>query len=81
MPRGSPRSYIRPMGERPTVDLLAWFSDDERQGCWVRHERALVTIPEALADFCLACGTITIEGVPIKVEQPARMREERQILK
>ena len=40
-----------------------------------------MTIPEALADFCLACGTITIEGVPIKVEQPARMREERQILK
>jgi hypothetical protein len=49
------------------IDLLAWFSNDERQECWVCHQRASVTIAGALAAFCLDCGTITIDGLPIKV--------------
>jgi hypothetical protein len=56
------------VGERTTVDLLAWFSDDEREGCSKCGERACVTLPDALASFCLACGAITIEGVEIELE-------------
>ena len=55
------------MGDRPTVDLLAWFSDDERHDCSTCGERACVTLPDALASFCLACGAITIDGVEIEL--------------
>jgi hypothetical protein len=55
------------MGERPTIDLLAWFSDDEREDCATCGERARVTLPDALASFCLACGAITIDGIEIEI--------------
>jgi len=55
-----------PLGERPTIDLLAWFTEDERQDCTTCGERACVTLPDALASFCLACGAITIDGVEIE---------------
>jgi len=54
------------MGERPTIDLLAWFSEDEREECSTCGERTCVTLPHALASFCLACGAITIDGVDIE---------------
>lgn len=54
------------MEARATVDLLAWFSEDERQGCARCGERACVTLPDALASFCLACGAITIDGVALE---------------
>jgi len=56
------------MGERPTVDLLAWFSDDEREDCATCGERTCVTLPDALASFCLACGAITIDGVGLELD-------------
>ena len=59
------------MGERPTVDLLAWFSDDERSDCAKCGERTCVTLPAALASFCLACGAITIDGVEIELAPDA----------
>jgi hypothetical protein len=52
---------------RANVDLLAWFSDDEREACAKCGERACVTLPDALASFCLACGAITIDGVEIEL--------------
>jgi hypothetical protein len=55
------------MGVRTTVDLLAWFSDDERDDCAKCGERTCVTLPDALASFCLACGAITIDGVEIEL--------------
>jgi hypothetical protein len=51
------------------VDLLAWFSEDERQACASCGERASVTIPEVVALFCLSCGAITIDGLRIDVER------------
>jgi hypothetical protein len=59
------------VGERPTIDLLAWFSDDEREDCSTCGERTCVTLPDALASFCLACGTITIDGVEIELTTDA----------
>lgn len=49
-------------------DLLAWFSEEERRECWVCNEPAAVSVGGASdASFCLACGTISLDGVPIKV--------------
>jgi hypothetical protein len=47
------------------VDMLAWFSEDERHVCGSCGERACVTLPDALASFCLACGAVSINGVRI----------------
>jgi hypothetical protein len=52
---------------RTTVDLLAWFSDDERQVCAKCGERGCVTLPDALASFCLVCGAITIDGMELEL--------------
>jgi NMD protein affecting ribosome stability and mRNA decay len=51
------------------VDFLAWFSDDERGVCGSCKEKACVTLPEAEASFCLACGAITLHGVRIDVDR------------
>ncbi len=48
-------------------DLLEWFSDDERKVCSVCNERACVSLPEAAASFCLACGAIHIDGVRLDI--------------
>jgi hypothetical protein len=45
------------------VDLLAWFSEDERHVCESCGDRSAVSVPDALASFCLRCGAVTIEGV------------------
>jgi hypothetical protein len=50
------------------VDLLAWFSEDERHVCERGGERTAVSPPEAVASFCLGCGAITINGVRVDVD-------------
>jgi hypothetical protein len=45
------------------VDLLTWFSEEERHECSFCGERARVSLPDALASFCMACGAICIDGV------------------
>jgi hypothetical protein len=54
---------------RSNVDLLAWFSEDERELCESCGERAsVVSLPEAIASFCLACGAVTIDGVRVDAD-------------
>jgi hypothetical protein len=48
-------------------DLLTWFSEDERGECNECGEKACVSLPDALAAFCLACGAITVDAVRIDV--------------
>ncbi len=50
------------------VDLLTWFSEEERQACEDCGERSSVSLPEAVASFCLRCGAITIDGVRVDVD-------------
>ena len=58
------------MQHRPpsNADMLAWFSDEERQTCGACGEQACVSLPQAVASFCLGCGAITIEGRRIDVD-------------
>jgi hypothetical protein len=53
------------MALRPSsnVDMLAWFGEEERQTCSACGARACVSLPNALASFCLACDAITLDGV------------------
>ena len=44
------------------LDLLAWFSEDERRPCAYCGANACVSLTEALAYFCLDCGAITLDG-------------------
>jgi hypothetical protein len=46
-------------------DMLAWFSEEERNECASCGERACVSLEGAIASFCLACGAVTIDGVRI----------------
>jgi ribosomal protein S27AE len=50
------------------VDLLAWFSEEEREVCGSCGERSSVSVPDALASFCLRCGVVAIEGVRLDVD-------------
>jgi hypothetical protein len=43
-------------------DMLAWFSEDERELCLACGERACVGLPRAVAIFCLGCAAIWIGG-------------------
>ena len=52
------------------IDLLHWFSEDERDECTSCRESAVVTVPEALASFCLACGAVWLEGEALDVNLP-----------
>jgi hypothetical protein len=49
----------------PNVDMLAWFSEEEKHVCGSCDERACVTLPDALASFCLGCGAVSVNGVRI----------------
>ncbi|HZR95870.1 MAG TPA: hypothetical protein VFA56_09255 [Gaiellaceae bacterium] len=51
------------------LDLLGWFDEDERAQCGTCGERACVSLPEAKAAFCLACGAVHIDGVRIDVDR------------
>jgi hypothetical protein len=57
---------VEPLTNR---DLLAWFSDDERGECSSCGERGCVSLPEAKAHFCLACGAVTVGGYRIDVDR------------
>jgi hypothetical protein len=50
-------------------DMLHWFSEDERHPCDACGRRAVVSLPDALAAFCLNCGAVTIDGVRIDVDR------------
>jgi hypothetical protein len=58
-------AYRGPMATRPltNVDLLEWFSDEERHECSTCGHRACVTLPDVAARFCLSCGAIHIGGM------------------
>jgi hypothetical protein len=51
------------------VDFLAWFSEEERQPCESCGERSAVSVPEAVASFCLNCGAVTIGGLRLDVDR------------
>jgi NMD protein affecting ribosome stability and mRNA decay len=51
------------------VDLLAWFSEDERHACRSCGKKACVSLPEVRAAFCLGCGAVHIDGVRIDVDR------------
>jgi hypothetical protein len=53
---------------RSNLDMLAWFSDEERHACGSCGEKACVTLPKALASFCLACGAVTLNGERIDAD-------------
>ena len=47
------------------VDLLEWFSEDERDVCSECGEKACVTFPGLDAAFCLACNAVKVDGKTI----------------
>jgi hypothetical protein len=51
------------------ADLLALFAEDERNVCGSCAQRTCVSLPDALASFCLGCGAITIYGRRIDVDR------------
>lgn len=59
------------MQPRPpsNADMLAWFSEEERESCGACGELACVSLPQAVASFCLGCGAITIDGRRIDVDR------------
>jgi len=50
------------------LDVLAWFSEDERDVCGSCGAKACVSIDEATASFCLACGAVSIDGIRIDAD-------------
>jgi hypothetical protein len=69
MPVVRNRSTVAGHGQVTTnVDMLKWFSDDERRVCGSCGEKACVSLPAALASFCLACGAIVLDGRRIDVD-------------
>ena len=59
------------MQPRPpsNADMLAWFSEEEKERCAACSERACVSLPQALASFCLGCGAVTIDGRRIDADR------------
>lgn len=58
------------MAEVPSnLDLLDWFSEDERGVCSSCGERACVTLPHVSAHFCLGCGAISVAGMRLDVNR------------
>jgi hypothetical protein len=53
----------------PNFDMLAWFSEDERDLCPSCGQRASVGHPDARAKFCLGCGAVSIDGVRVDVDR------------
>jgi hypothetical protein len=51
------------------LDLLAWFSEEERNECSSCGRRACVTLPDVAARFCLACGAIHIGGMRLDMNR------------
>jgi hypothetical protein len=53
------------------VDLLDWFSDEEREVCSDCGARACVSFPGLDAAFCLACNTVKVDGKKIDLGETA----------
>jgi len=64
---GRSRRLLLPWAAAPpnNVDLLEWFSEDERELCSDCGERACVGFPGLEAAFCLACNAVRIDGETI----------------
>jgi hypothetical protein len=55
-----------PTGGLPTnLDMLAWFTEDERQVCASCGDLSCVSVQGAKASFCLRCGAVSIDGKQI----------------
>jgi hypothetical protein len=50
------------LAPRTNLDLLAWFSDEERGICPDCGAHAVVSLSRSAAEFCLACGGMWFEG-------------------
>ena len=50
------------------IDFLAWFSPEERTVCEGCGRQACVTLPDAEAWFCLACGAVSIGGKRVDID-------------
>ncbi|HJS93744.1 MAG TPA: hypothetical protein VJ741_05735 [Solirubrobacteraceae bacterium] len=62
------------MAEVPSnQDMLDWFDEDERKNCLYCRERACVGLPEASAQFCFACGAVTVAGMRLDVNREIRV--------
>lgn len=53
--------------------MLDWFEEEERKTCNYCRERACVGLPEASAEFCFACGAVTIAGMRLDVNREIRV--------
>jgi hypothetical protein len=54
-------------------DLLGWFEEDERKKCSYCGAQARVGLPGASAEFCFACGAVTIAGMRLDVSREIRV--------
>jgi hypothetical protein len=50
-------------------DMLDWFSEEERSVCTSCGARACVSLPRVAAQFCFACGAVTIAGFRVDVKR------------
>jgi hypothetical protein len=57
------------------VDMLAWFSEDERSDCSSCRRRESVGLPAVRASFCLGCGAISIGD--LRIDQDGRILPQR----
>jgi len=48
--------------EGGNLDLLRWFSEDERSLCPACGQRTCVTISGARGAFCLGCYAVFVDG-------------------
>ena len=51
------------------TDLLAWFGEHERKVCDSCGEKTCVSLPGALASFCLGCDAVTLDGERLDVDR------------
>jgi hypothetical protein len=58
-----------PVPPPSNVELLAWFPEKERDECVACGKNTCVTLPEAAATFCLACGAVILNGVRVDVDR------------
>jgi hypothetical protein len=57
-----------PASLQTNVDMLAWFSEEERASCPYCGQRTSVGHPDAHATFCLNCGAVAIDGERVDVD-------------
>jgi hypothetical protein len=57
------------VGPLTNVDLLDWFSDEERGLCSDCGQHACVGLPGLTASFCLACNSVKVDGKTITLSE------------